>query len=77
MERTHNAAYIQTTLDEAVAEARRIQDGVSADYIPELANVDPDLMSAYDCFNRWTRISCGDFNHSFFSHFKVWPNSSR
>jgi glutaminase len=66
MERAEYLAYIQKTLDEAVALARQNNDGAPANYIPELANVDPDLLSASIKLVDGTQLSSGDHqNHIF------------
>lgn len=60
MERDKYLAYIQKTLDEAAQLARANQEGMPADYIPELANVNPDLFSSSIILSDGTQISNGD-----------------
>lgn len=67
MDKEQYSAFIRKTLEEAVSEARRIPGGQPADYIPELANVDPDLISASIMLSDGTQISCGDFNNHVFT----------
>ncbi len=66
MERQQYITYIRQTLEDAVREARAVQEGETADYIPELANVDPDIVSASLRLIDGTQISSGDYsNHTF------------
>ncbi len=66
MEREQYIEYIRKTLDEALHEARRNTDGKPANYIPELANVSPDLVSGSILLSDGTQISSGDYaNHVF------------
>lgn len=67
MERAQYLAYIRQALDEAVKEARALTEGEPADYIPELANVDPDLVSASLRLIDGTQISSGDYRHHTFT----------
>jgi len=67
MERDKYLEYIKKILDEAVAEARDIQEGVQADYIPELANVDPDCVSGSIILSDGTQISSGDYEQHIFT----------
>ncbi len=67
MERYQYIEYIRKTLDEALNEARSNQEGLPADYIPELANVDPDLVSASIILSDGTQISSGDFDNQVFT----------
>lgn len=60
MEREKYLQYIRKILDEALDEARQNPEGVPADYIPELANVDPELLSASIMLSDGTQISSGD-----------------
>src|SRR5574338_969348 len=67
MEREQYIEYIRKTLNEAVIEAMRNQEGKPANYIPELANVDPDLVSGSILLSDGTQISSGDFNNQVFT----------
>ncbi len=60
MEREQYIAYIRKTLEEAVLDSKRIQEGECANYIPELANVDPELVSGAIMLSDGTLISSGD-----------------
>lgn len=60
MDREQYLRYISQTLDGAVRESRTLTEGAPADYIPELANVDPDLISASIRLIDGTQISSGD-----------------
>ncbi|MBS0290852.1 MAG: glutaminase A [Proteobacteria bacterium] len=66
MEREEYIEYIRKTLNEALVNARKNQEGMPADYIPELANVDQDAVSASILLSDGTQISSGDYeNHTF------------
>lgn len=66
MERDKYIEYIQKTLDEAIIEGRQHSEGKPADYIPELANVDPHLLSASIMLSDGTQVSSGDWQaHTF------------
>lgn len=67
MERAEYLNYITKTLDDAVNEARKQHEGEPADYIPELANVDPELVSASVRLIDGTIISSGDYRHHVFT----------
>lgn len=67
MERAQYLEYIQKTLDEAVALAKQNAEGKPADYIPELANVDPDTVSASIQLADGTQLSSGDYQHHRFT----------
>jgi glutaminase len=67
MERDQYLEYIRKTLDDAFVEARRNNQGVPADYIPELANVDPDLCSGSIILSDGTQISSGDCDQHVFT----------
>lgn len=67
MERARYLEYIQKTLDEAVSLARQSSEGVPADYIPELANVDPDQLSASIKLVDGTQLSSGDHQQHIFT----------
>lgn len=67
MERDQYQEYIRKILDEAVIEARRNNEGQPADYIPELANVDADLVSASIMLSDGTQISSGDCDKQVFT----------
>lgn len=67
MERAEYIEYIQNTLDNAVAVARTNTEGFPADYIPELANVDPDQVSAAIQLVDGTLLCSGDHTHHFFT----------
>ena len=60
MEREKYIQYIQSILDDSVAQSRQIHTGEVADYIPELANADPELVSASIMLSDGTQISSGD-----------------
>lgn len=51
---------VQAALDAAVADARPRAEGAPAAYIPELANVPPDRLSAAVTLVDGTRVSAGD-----------------
>jgi len=66
MDRDKYIQHIQSVFDDAVSKARLNQSGVPADYIPELANVDPELLSGSIILSDGTKISSGDCDkHSF------------
>lgn len=66
MERDKYIQHIQDVFDNAVNEARKNQNGEPANYIPELANVDPDLVSGAITLSDGTQICSGDYdNHQF------------
>lgn len=66
IDRDNYLAYITETLEEGMSIARRHKDGAPANYIPELANVDPDLISASIILSDGTQISSGDHDkHTF------------
>lgn len=66
MDRDKYIQHIQNVFDNAVNKARLNQNGVPADYIPELANVDLDLLSGSIILSDGTKISSGDYDkHSF------------
>ncbi len=67
MEREQYQAYIRNILEQAVVQARRNNDGAPADYIPELANVDPDLVSASILLSDGSQISSGDYDKHIFT----------
>jgi glutaminase len=60
MERDQYLRHIQKILDDAVFEARQNDEGKSADYIPELANANPALVSSSIILSDGTQISSGD-----------------
>lgn len=66
MEREHYLRYITKALNDAVTSSRQLNEGTVADYIPELANVDPEVVSASIRLIDGTQISSGDYqNHHF------------
>ncbi len=66
MDRDKYIQHIQNVFDNAVNKARLNQNGVPADYIPELANVDPELLSGSIILSDGTKISSGDCDkHNF------------
>lgn len=67
MERAQYLRYITDTLEDAVRESRSLIEGQPADYIPELANVDPELVSASIRLIDGTQISSGDCNNHIFT----------
>lgn len=67
MDRERYLEYIRNTLDEAVARARLNTEGAVADYIPELANVNPTLLSASLQLSDGTLISSGDYQKHVFT----------
>src|SRR5690242_16670138 len=67
MERAQYLEYIRKTLHTAVFEARQNLEGGCANYIPELANVDPDLVSGSIMLSDGTQISSGDYEHHVFT----------
>ncbi len=67
MDRENYLAYITKTLEEALQDAKRNTDGKPADYIPELANVDPNLISASIMLSDGTQISRGDCDKQIFT----------
>jgi glutaminase len=54
------AASLETLLTEAVAEARSLTEGAPAAYIPELAQVDPELTSVAVVLPDGTAVVAGD-----------------
>lgn len=67
MERDKYLEYIRKTLHEAVEEAKNHREGRPADYIPELANVEADLLSVSIMLSDGTQISSGDYNRHVFT----------
>lgn len=67
MEREQYLRYIQKILDDAVTEARPNNEGKVADYIPELANVNPALVSSSIILSDGTQLSSGDFQQHHFT----------
>lgn len=67
MERDKYIQLIQTILDQGVEQARSLEEGCPADYIPELANVDADLLSGAIILSDGTCISSGDADHHIFT----------
>ncbi|MFI4938063.1 MAG: glutaminase A [Candidatus Berkiellales bacterium] len=67
MERDKYLQYIRGALDEAVSEARKNSEGKPADYIPELANVNPDLVSSSIILTDGTQFSSGDYDQQVFT----------
>lgn len=67
MEREQYLRYITQTLEDAVRESRGLIEGQPADYIPELANVDPELVSASICLIDGSQISSGDCKSHIFT----------
>lgn len=61
MEREKYLKYIQEILDNSVIESRLNMNGQCADYIPELANVDPNLVSCSIILADGSQISSGDY----------------
>ena len=53
-------AQLQRLLDDAVAQAREVEGGALADYIPELANVEPERLSAALTLPGGTNLHAGD-----------------
>lgn len=67
MDREQYLKYIQDTLDDGVSAARLNNEGEVANYIPELANVDPHLLSASLQLSDGTQISSGDHTKHVFT----------
>lgn len=67
MDREKYLEYIKNTLNDAVAAARGNNTGTVANYIPELANVDPNLLSASLQLSDGTEISSGDYQKHVFT----------
>ncbi|WP_083482794.1 glutaminase A [Candidatus Berkiella aquae] len=67
MERARYLEYIQKTLDEAVLAAKQNREGAPADYIPELANVDPEQLSAAIQLVDGTQLFSGDHQQHLFT----------
>jgi len=67
MERNEYLEYIRKTLDVAIDAAARNNQGSPADYIPELANVSPDLISGSIILSDGTQISSGDYDKHVFT----------
>lgn len=67
MQRDKYIQLIQTTLDEGIERARQGEAGKPADYIPELANVNPDLLSGSIMLSDGTQISSGDYEQHVFT----------
>lgn len=58
-------AALSAALDEAIAAARGLGEGAPASYIPELANVDPDRLSAAIALPDGRVVAAGDRPHVF------------
>ena len=67
MDRDKYIEHIQTILDSALLASRSLQDGQVANYIPELANVDPDLTSAAIILSDGSQIVSGDHQSHIFT----------
>lgn len=67
IDREKYVEYITNTLNDAINIARRHREGSLADYIPELANVDPDLVSGSIILSDGTQISSGDHDKQTFT----------
>jgi len=67
MDRDNYLEYIKKTLDDALTLARSNNEGKPADYIPELANVDPHLVSASIMLSDGTQMSSGDYDQHIFT----------
>lgn len=66
MERDKYIQQIQMILNQAIERAKNNQNGIPANYIPELANVNPDLLSGSILLSDGTQISSGDYEqHTF------------
>lgn len=64
---TKNPAKIQTVLEAAVNKARDHHGGNLANYIPELANVSPEITNAAITFCSGQSIFAGDASHHLFT----------
>ena len=60
MNREQYITHLSATLEDAVEEARQLEGGQVANYIPELANVDTSMLSTSLILADGTQISAGD-----------------
>lgn len=65
MDKTISKAQIKTAVEEAYEECKGIQGGHNADYIPFLANIDPNLFGLSVSLLDGTTISVGDTDYKF------------
>lgn len=65
MKKTLSKAQIKAAVEEAYAECKEIQGGHNADYIPFLANIDPNLFGLSVTLLDGTTINVGDTDYKF------------
>lgn len=65
MEKVITKPQIQAAIEEAYAECRNLEGGKNADYIPYLANIDPDLFGISLTLPDGTTFSVGDTEYKF------------
>lgn len=65
MDKTITKAQIKAAVEEAYAECKGIQGGHNADYIPFLANIDPNLFGLSVTLLDGTTINVGDTDYKF------------
>ncbi|HET9843063.1 MAG TPA: glutaminase A [Gammaproteobacteria bacterium] len=67
MDRDKYIEHIKNILDRAVLESRALTSGTVANYIPELANVDPELTSSAIILSDGSAIAAGDVSEHLFT----------
>lgn len=67
MERDQYVQRIRDIMEEAVQKARQNTEGTVADYIPELANANPELVSSSIILSDGTQFSSGDYTQHRFT----------
>lgn len=67
MQRQEYIEHIQQVLNTALEKSRENSSGKIADYIPELANVDPSLVSSSVMLSDGTQLLSGDFESHVFT----------
>lgn len=67
MNRDKYIEHIENILQKTLKEARALNEGIVADYIPELAQADPDKVSASIVLADGTQINAGDVTSHVFS----------
>ena len=65
MEKKITSGQIRDAVEQTYAECKSIQGGKNADYIPYLANIDPDLFGISLTLPDGTTISVGDVDYKF------------
>ncbi len=67
MDRDQYVEHVDKTLKQAIEIARLNQNGAVADYIPELANVDPEQISSAIILADGSQVQAGDYENHIFS----------